>query len=61
MGDWWEDLAFSIIFTLLKNTVKNPDSKAKNYARMRKLYYMLEVYYPEVSDEFHKVNQVRED
>lgn len=61
MGDWWEDLAFSVLFTLLKNTVKNPESKAKNYARMRKLYSYIEVYYPEISEQFHGATQNKGD
>jgi hypothetical protein len=49
MFDFWQDLAFSVMFTLLRGLVKNPQKKEE----MRKVFYKLDTLihaaYPELT------------
>jgi hypothetical protein len=53
MNDWYVDLGFSVVFSLLKRVIKNPSSKADMRSIFRKIYAQIELAYPEIVAEFH--------
>ena len=45
MGDYWVDMALAVMFSVLKGSIKNAESKAKMKKAFLKLFNQIKIVY----------------